>query len=832
MRVRTAARAGLLVLAAAVPAGVASAQAPGAPAPASVYINPVLPHADPSILKWNGEYYLYATGNPIRAYHSTDLVHWREIGPVLSGSTEPDAWNQADVWAPEVVYRNGIFYLYYTASRASEDWRIGEMARRIGVATSDRPEGPFVDSGEPVTPGWGIDGHVFRDPDGGRDYLFYSYLYDPRLPGAGLVVDTLIDPFTVGGRPSHVTRGTEGWEDKDADPNNGSLRYTNEGPTVLKRDGLYYMIYSGGSWDLPTYAMAYAVSDRVMEGGLDGPGWRKVMPPILRSTPLVEGPGHNSVVKAPNNVEDITAYHARAVPFRSAGDRQTFIDRLRWNHDRMYMHAPSLGGLVAPEQPLFADRFDDAGSGLGEGWEVASGSWRVAGGQAQGSGLAIVRGEPHAHYVLEANVRIPASRGAAGVAAYQGGDGDRVEVWLDAGRRALVTGGMLGGARIDDEVSPLDAAFRFDVYHQLVITKNAGRMEVMLDGVNLQTRELELAAGRVGLLARGGRADFDGVALTPHYRDAFSGPDGSWSLQGGSWLVDEGTLHQGAGGAARYVALKGDTASAYEFSASVRWRDNESVASTAGIVAAATASGEMVLAGFDHTIWPFGRFHVRHVVGGSVVRELSVETPRGFLYDVFHTIAVTKQGEEFTFVLDGREIAAARFPVGAARPGLYTDGVRAAFDDPTWTRIVVPRNRVLNGSFEAERWAPAPASPENPWRLSGGAQVNFCCAHSGQYRLLLTAGDGRAEQTVAGLRPGSYTLWAWVTARDAEAAVSVGPVGGAAARATASGEAWRRVAIDFEVPAGGDEVVVSVSGRFGGEPGALVAADDFFLFER
>ena len=84
--------------------------------PLPVYTNPVLPHADPSILKWNGEYYLYATGNPIRAYHSTDLVHWTEIGPVLHGSDDPDAWNQADVWAPEVVYRNGTFYLYYSAS--------------------------------------------------------------------------------------------------------------------------------------------------------------------------------------------------------------------------------------------------------------------------------------------------------------------------------------------------------------------------------------------------------------------------------------------------------------------------------------------------------------------------------------------------------------------------------------------------------------------------------------------------------------------------------------------------------------------------------------------
>ena len=231
------------------------------------FANPVIDAlgvADPHVLKYNGEYYLYASGDPIRAFHSTDLVTWEEIDPVLSSSDAPDAWNQADVWAPEVVYRNGRFYMYYTASRASSDWRVGEAARRIGVAVSDSPRGPFRDMGRPLTPGWGIDGHVFQDPDSGEEYLFYSYLYEPRLPGAGIVVDRMPTWDAVEGDPANVTRGTEAWEDKDGDPNNGSLRYTNEAPTVLKRNGRYYMMYSGGSWDRPTYALAYATADEVV----------------------------------------------------------------------------------------------------------------------------------------------------------------------------------------------------------------------------------------------------------------------------------------------------------------------------------------------------------------------------------------------------------------------------------------------------------------------------------------------------------------------------------------------------------------------------------------
>ena len=219
-----------------------------AEATAKSYNNPVIGNPqnvsrevpDPHVLKFNGEYYLYTSGDPITAYHSTDLVNWTPLGSVLTSSSQSSAWNQADVWAPEVVYKNGKFYMYYTASKKSEDWRVGEMARRIGVAVSDSPRGPFVDSGKPVSQGWGIDGNVFKDPINGKEYMFYSYLYEPRLPGAGIVFDKLSSWDKASNNVTHVSRGTEAWEDKDGDALNGSLRYTNEAPTVIKHHNLYY----------------------------------------------------------------------------------------------------------------------------------------------------------------------------------------------------------------------------------------------------------------------------------------------------------------------------------------------------------------------------------------------------------------------------------------------------------------------------------------------------------------------------------------------------------------------------------------------------------------
>ena len=827
-------------IAAIVAASLATAAA-GAQAP---FTNPVIPQpgqhaevADPFVLKWNGEYYLYTSGDPITVYHSTDLVRWEFLGPVLSSSAEPGAWNGADVWAPEVVYRNGRFYLYYTASQRSADWRVGEMARRIGLAVSDSPRGPFVDMGRPLTPGWGIDGHVFKDPDTGEEFLFYSYLYEPRLPGAGIVVDRLERPDRVAGSPSHVTRGSEAWEDKDGDPNNGTLRYTNEAPTVVKRRRRFYMMYSGGSWDLPTYSMAYAFTDQVVRGGLDGPGWEKVVPPILRSTPLVDAPGHNALVKAPNNVDDILVYHARTIPFLQPGSRMPFLGRLYWHHERMFVEPPSRGHREPPDRPVFADLFNRSDGPLGSSWETSGGDWSVAGGQARQSAsagepvLATPRTSPLVNYVFEANLRIPDGAGTAGVAAFVSGT-DRIDIRLDCRRGVLTTTGRLDGTAQAEESTRLSADFKCDAYHQILTTRNEDRLTVDLDGVHVQRRSLPFGGrpGAVALLASGAGIEFDGIALTSAYEDDFDTADG-WLSRSGTWIATEGVFQQVAGGPGRGVALKGEPETEYEFSASVRWRESDSVESLAGIVAAAGENGELVLAGFNRDLWPFSRFVVRHIVGAGVKATFEAELLRGFRYDEFHTLRVVRQGDGFQFFLDGAETIAARIPVGAARPGVFTEGVRADFDSVRMKRLNVARNLLLNGGFESEQWDGGKPVMGNPWQLSGSARANSCCAHSGGKRLLVSGDAGEARQVVNGLAPGSYILHARVLSGGV--ADSRLMVEGAEPRSPSSpvepASGWALVSVPFTVDSSRAPVAVVFSARPRPGTTGFAAADDFYL---
>jgi GH43 family beta-xylosidase len=795
----------------------------GAPARAEPYQNPVIPFtgsevADPYVLKYNGEYYLYTSGDPILAFHSRDLVHWRKLGPVLSST--PRAWNEADLWAPEVVYRDGKFLMYYTATRKSADWRVGEMQRRVGVAVSDFPEGPFVDSGHPVTPTWAIDGHVYTDAQG-QDWLFYSFLQEPEHPGAGIAVDRLVAYDKVAGAPTVCLQGSEAWEDKDGDPNNGSLRYTNEGPTVIERDGTLYLFYSGGSWDRPTYAVGYATASQPQ-----GP-WKKVAPPLLRATPLVDGPGHDALTRAPNGLDDVHLYHARTQPYLDPWNRMPFVDRLFWDGGRPVVDQPSLALHSPPEMPGFRDLFDQAGK-PGAGWGASSGgTFEVKGGTLRASGsqaLLPLAQPPDGPYLLEVNVALQHDSRAGVSLAGEEGQTPRVVV-LDGQNRVLRTG--------DRVLAGFPKSFNANAFHQLILVDDGATVSVLLDGV--RRGELSGASGSSpSLWIESGAADFDGVALSSGFHERFDSGAASagWQGQGGTFAPSPAGWLQSSQDLAWRV--KGPLRSRYEFSATIFPRDTSAplVAQAgptdakwwAGVVAGRTADQTLLLAGFDKGIWPFSRFRVWMVQGGQAGRALEVGLPRGFRYDVPHTVRVVRDGDAWTVFLDERETLAARLALGDAQPGLFTQGVAATFREASYKQLVVEQNLLLNASFETEQWDGNAPAAGNPWVLSGQVRPNESLAHTGVRRLLFQAGQGQAAQTLA-LLPGKYRLHVFVLGRDARLGLSAGSL----SRAISVSPGWSKATFDFEVatPA---ETTIALKAEVAG--GGWMALDDVWLEAR
>ncbi|MCG0237730.1 MAG: glycoside hydrolase family 43 protein [Firmicutes bacterium] len=449
--------------------------------------NPVhpVPMADPFLLKWNGAYYAFATGPApdgriFPVLHSTDLVHWTPLGGALEPLADPAA---RDYWAPEVIYLNGTFYLYYAVVAFGRD-------HHIRVATSHHPAGPYRDAGVDLTGSrhpWAIDPHPFQDEDGSL-YLFYTVeFWNGERIGSGNVVDRLVDPFTLAGDPREVTRPCAEWQEfmRARAEKGGVDWYTVEGPCVLRRGRRYYQLYSGGNYGRANYGLGYAVADHPL-----GP-WTPWVPPgetepgkVLRTrSPLLFGPGHNSVAPGPDNVELYCCYHAWQ-PDRTG--RRMCLDRIHWHGDRLYIEGPTLGPAELPRQP----------------WLRELGPIAVASTHPLPAPLP-----PEA--LVEVNLCAQESDTAqAGVALAPG-----VEVLVDY-RRGELTGPTGTGF-----TCPLPAGFRKDAFHQLLLHIQAGGAEVWLDRRLLGRFPLPgPLPGPWALVSRGGCTLFAGITVTAHLR--------------------------------------------------------------------------------------------------------------------------------------------------------------------------------------------------------------------------------------------------------------------------------------------------------------------------
>jgi len=145
--------------------------------------------ADPSAHVFNGRIYIYPShdidaGVPendngdhfaMNDYHiySLDSVGGKvtDHGVALKVSDIP--WADKQLWAPDAAYKNGKYYLYFPV-------RDKEGAFRIGVAESDKPEGPFKAHPKPIENSFSIDPAVFTDTDG-KSYMYFGGIWGGQL---------------------------------------------------------------------------------------------------------------------------------------------------------------------------------------------------------------------------------------------------------------------------------------------------------------------------------------------------------------------------------------------------------------------------------------------------------------------------------------------------------------------------------------------------------------------------------------------------------------------------------------------------------------------------
>jgi len=376
----------LTALACALPLCAAAAASAATSAPAT-YQNPLPVRlasgelaqncADPAVLRdpraRKPTWYLYCTSDPVSkkersghegdggwkfhmmpVYRSEDLVHWDFVADAFTDRPQGLADTTSGLWAPEPVYMNGRYYLYFTVTDVPDEQSPQPGCgtdSAIGVATAASPAGPWRASRAPVVgpqrAGPGCAFHWVYDPkvvvDGDRKYLYYgSY-------GGGIWVRRLDDDgMAVHGDAIRV--GADG-------------RY--EGTDVVRHGDWWYLFASATNCcngPLTGYGV-FVGRARTPEGpfldrlGNDmAKGRAGGTPFLLQNGNRWVGPGHNTVFTDAAGGW-WTIYHAIDLnePFFSAKDKLTrrlaMLDRIDWIDGWPVAgggHAPGDGPMAAP----------------------------------------------------------------------------------------------------------------------------------------------------------------------------------------------------------------------------------------------------------------------------------------------------------------------------------------------------------------------------------------------------------------------------------------------------------------------------------------------------
>jgi len=145
--------------------------------------------ADPSAHIFNGKIYIYpshdtATGIPeddlgshfnMMDYHilSMDSIGGKVTDNGVALNIKDIPWAGRQLWAPDAAFANNTYYLYFPVKNKQDIFQ-------IGVATSEKPEGPFVAEKEPIKGSYSIDPCVFKDDDG-KFYMYFGGIWGGQL---------------------------------------------------------------------------------------------------------------------------------------------------------------------------------------------------------------------------------------------------------------------------------------------------------------------------------------------------------------------------------------------------------------------------------------------------------------------------------------------------------------------------------------------------------------------------------------------------------------------------------------------------------------------------
>lgn len=294
--------------------------------------------ADPYVYKHSDDTY-YFTGS----YPEYDRIILRKSSTLLglSEAKEKVLWRKHEtgimskhIWAPELHYLCGKWYIYFAAGEQENIWKIRPYV--LECTGQDPMEDEWIEKGQMKSAeddefsfrAFSLDATAFEH----KGELFYVWA---EKVGVGKMISNLYiakmeDPCQLKTAQVLLTTPDYDWERQGF--------WVDEGAAVLKRNGRIYITFSASSTGA-CYCMGL-LSASEEDDLLDPRSWEKEPEPILATDEEkgIYGPGHNSFTKSDDNSKDIMVFHSRQYE-EVKGDplydpnRHAMLLEVKWQED-------------------------------------------------------------------------------------------------------------------------------------------------------------------------------------------------------------------------------------------------------------------------------------------------------------------------------------------------------------------------------------------------------------------------------------------------------------------------------------------------------------------
>lgn len=297
----------------------------------STFANPVWDGADPWMIKHGDEYiYCFSANNGISVSRSKIMTKQGKVQQIWKAPKT--GWNKACVWAPEIHFIKGHWYVYYAAGESGPPF----IHQRTGVLRSENADvfSTYEDMGILNTGDfpndlskniWAIDMTVFEYHN--KLYAVWSgwlKQMDTDATSQHLFIQEMENPYTLKGKRVLLSSPEESWE-------TGGPLNLNEGPQVLQNNNQVFIVYSCRESWLKEYRQGMLQLNHPGDDPLQPKNWTK-KGPVFQGNSRVFGVGHVSFVKSPDNAEDWIIYHSKKST-KPGWERDVRMQAFTWNND-------------------------------------------------------------------------------------------------------------------------------------------------------------------------------------------------------------------------------------------------------------------------------------------------------------------------------------------------------------------------------------------------------------------------------------------------------------------------------------------------------------------